>query len=193
MRSIQVAEWILGLVTSADRAASTTGDLAEESQGPLRFWSSVARTASALLWCDIAENPWQAAKWGLIALAIAFGFQAVFIVVAAVVGGLIGGLSGVVPKIDSAGWRTAFLVPSFVTWLIVGRILARLAPGREVTACASYTAVNLLLTVASFVVFTGPITWGDALYGAFLSVAQYSLVLAGALWGRHRRLRQTPD
>jgi hypothetical protein len=59
MRSIHLAEWILSLVTTRDRAASTVGDLAEAASihGVAGFWSRVLRTTASLLWRNVAENP----------------------------------------------------------------------------------------------------------------------------------------
>ena len=59
MHSTHLAEWILGLVTSRDRAASTVGDLVEEasSRGAVWFWSGIVRIAASLLWRGVAENP----------------------------------------------------------------------------------------------------------------------------------------
>ncbi len=42
MRSANVAEWILSLVTTPDRAAGTVGDLIESRAGAPRFWSTIA-------------------------------------------------------------------------------------------------------------------------------------------------------
>jgi hypothetical protein len=58
MHNIYIAEWILALVTSGDRAMSTTGDLLEEAaaRGAVWFWSHVLHTAASLLWRDNAEN-----------------------------------------------------------------------------------------------------------------------------------------
>ncbi len=55
MHNINIAEWILALVTTRDRAASTVGDLAEgaATRGAVWFWSGVLRTAASLLWRDI--------------------------------------------------------------------------------------------------------------------------------------------
>jgi hypothetical protein len=70
MHSAAVAEWILSLVATPDRAASTVGDLVEEgsSRGILWFWSSVLRTAGSHLWHDLTVSPLQMlglALWGV--------------------------------------------------------------------------------------------------------------------------------
>ena len=59
MRSLVFAEWTLALVTSRGRAAAIVGDLAERAttRGVAWFWSAVLRTATSLLWHDIAGHP----------------------------------------------------------------------------------------------------------------------------------------
>src|ERR1035437_2113127 len=59
MHSVHIAEWILALVTTRDRAASTVGDLTEgaATRGVVWFWCGVLRTAASLLWRDVAEHP----------------------------------------------------------------------------------------------------------------------------------------
>jgi hypothetical protein len=59
MRNARIAEWILSLVTTSDRAASAVGDLMEDvaGHGTLRFWASVLHLAMSLLVRDLAANP----------------------------------------------------------------------------------------------------------------------------------------
>ncbi|MBI5083989.1 MAG: hypothetical protein HZB13_05255 [Acidobacteria bacterium] len=56
MHSANAAEWVLRLVTSPERAASTVGDLLEESTGRniLWFWTSTLRTAA----CHVLKDLW---------------------------------------------------------------------------------------------------------------------------------------
>jgi hypothetical protein len=50
----KIAQLILSLATTPDRAATTVGDMLEESaaRGSLWFWSNILRTASSLWWRD---------------------------------------------------------------------------------------------------------------------------------------------
>jgi hypothetical protein len=132
MPNIEVAEWILRLVTSQDNAASTVGDLVEEAPAHdiVWFWSAVLRTATSLLWRDVAENPARVTGMGFIGLAVD--------VVASL---LLAGLSGVAffvaarsgheLRLNSLWWTIGLDAPPLVTSLLIGRMLARLAPGRE--------------------------------------------------------------
>jgi hypothetical protein len=54
MLSVRVAEWILGRVTTPDRAVSIVGDLTEESasRGIIWFWMGVLRTTVSKFWLD---------------------------------------------------------------------------------------------------------------------------------------------
>jgi hypothetical protein len=59
MHSASLAEWLLSLVTTPERASSTVGDLMEDlvARGPLWFWSSVIRTFLSLLWRSLLSVP----------------------------------------------------------------------------------------------------------------------------------------
>src|SRR6202034_1360148 len=72
MRSIHLAEWILALVTSRDRASSTAGDLAERAaaRGAVSFWFAVLRTLASLLWRDVTEKPARPAVLAFAGLAV---------------------------------------------------------------------------------------------------------------------------
>ncbi len=81
MHNAAIAEWILSLVVTPDRAASTVGDLVEEasSRGILRFWSCVLQTAGSHLWHDLTVSPLRMfgrGLWGVAAswvLSLMFG------------------------------------------------------------------------------------------------------------------------
>ncbi len=59
MRNARFAEWVLGLVTAPERAASITGDLLEESngRGACWFWLTVLWTAASHVWNDVRSAP----------------------------------------------------------------------------------------------------------------------------------------
>ena len=65
MRSAHIAEWILALVTTRDRATSTVGDLTEQAaaRDAVWFWLSVLRATASLLWRDVAEHAASASQW----------------------------------------------------------------------------------------------------------------------------------
>ncbi len=80
MHNVNIAEWILALVTTRDRAASTVGDLAEvaATRGVVWFWSGVLRTAASLLWRDVAERPARITGLAFFGLAVYIGIDLVF-------------------------------------------------------------------------------------------------------------------
>jgi hypothetical protein len=59
MDRARVAEWILSLVLSPERAASAVGDFSEDAgeRGSFWFWSCVVRTAISGVWGDFVESP----------------------------------------------------------------------------------------------------------------------------------------
>lgn len=75
-----LAQLILSLATTPDRAASTVGDLLEESappgRGPLWFWSSVLGTACSLWWRDFRSAPLRMLWLGLWGTLAAFFWSA---------------------------------------------------------------------------------------------------------------------
>ena len=187
MHSVQISEWILGLVTSRDRAATTVGDLLERDSpvGGVRFWSRISRIAASLLWRQLAENP----------LPVA-GVAAIGLVADVVASLLIAVLSGVLfffaasngHQLTSEWWNVGLEVPPLLISVLIGRMLARWAPGRELSACLAYGILGTLFSLLLAFVDPGGLA-PSALFWVFLNdVAQRTPVIAGAVWGRHRRL-----
>jgi hypothetical protein len=181
MRSIHLAEWILALVTSRDRAASTAGDLAERAaaRGAVWFWFAVLRTAASLLWRDVAEKPARPA-------VLAFAGLAVLVAVDYLGAALNGAAffisayrTGRPPQLGSIGWTIWSSAP-LLTSLGIGRMLARWAPGRELAACLMYAILLSIYNLVPLPAFDGGIE-----VSALLCML---IVLAGAAWGRRRRL-----
>jgi hypothetical protein len=188
MRNISTAEWILGLVTSRDRAATTVGDLVEDAPGSvLRFWAAVLRIAGAHLWRGVIEDPARMIRVAILGLAVDVGASLLF-----------AGLSGVVFFVESwnglpvrvnSMWRTIGLeAPTLLLAMWIGRRLARWAPGRELSACLAYAIAGSLFSFAMMLVAPGGLG-PSALWGVFLGDAVRRLpVLAGAMWGRDPRV-----
>ncbi len=183
MHNISLAEWTLSLVTSRDRAASTAGDLAEEAgtRGTAWFWSGVLQTAASLLWRDVSDNPARIAGLAILGLAVYVVLDLLFAGLSGVAFFVAAFPSGHAPQLGAMVWRIWFLAPVLVTPLATGRMLARWAPGREAAACLAYAIAAAAFACVSMMVVPGSI--------AFLSdAAPQILVLAGAAWGRRRRL-----
>src|SRR5690348_277316 len=125
MRNIAMAEWILGLVTTRDRAATTVGDLVEEGPGSVfGFWAAVVRIGGAYLWRGLTEDPARMTRVAILGLAIDVGASL-----------FLAGLSGVVFFVEAWSghpihvnslWRTIALDgPTLLLAMWIGRRLAR--------------------------------------------------------------------
>jgi hypothetical protein len=164
MLKAQIAEGILKLFTTPERAASTVGDMVEEAHGALWFWISVVRTVFSFIWRDISGDPLYMAglairAW-LLSAAIVFGFILALIIPMSIIVGILGGVGILNDKsfdppsiwITAIGWLVAALFLIAIPYR-VGRWVARRAPGREVAACLALQIVPFLLInlVAVFV------------------------------------------
>jgi|SRR5579862_9623741 len=189
MHSMHIAEWILGLVTSRDRAASTVGDLVEvgADRGVIWFWSGILRTAASLVWRGFAENPVRVMGVAFLGLAV----DVTASVLLAAVSGIVfffAARNGHQAQLNSAWCTIGLEAPVLVISLWIGRILARWAPGRELSACLAYGIAGSVFSLVLMFVDSGGLGL-SALLGVFLSdAAQRIPVLAGAVWGRHRGL-----
>jgi hypothetical protein len=204
MHKAQIAQLILSLFTSRERAAATVGDLLESTRerGAFWFWSCVARTALSLLWTDFAAEPSFLALLGLrgilvnLSLLLAwFIAMMVFIVLSGIPLGLIVG--PLLPRIATRfipmfEWAAAISVSA--VGFQTGRWIARRARGREIAACIVFL---ILQTIVMAIV-------GEALFGGergsrilaehpqYISISDLSgawktaAVFIGAIWVRFR-------
>jgi hypothetical protein len=207
MRSTRVAEWILSQVTSRPRAAAVIGDLLEKipSRGVLWFWRSVATTAVALVWRDVAANPMRTFGLGLtgFVLVLALFFLLVLfalVAFAAVIGlatrtGLVDQqrLAGVAQLVGH-GWLRPAL--SLASWCVlamaqfqVGRWLARRSPDHELAPCVAFTLVGLTVSLALALASPQPALQAirDSMSAALFVVLDLPLY-AGAVSVRRKRL-----
>lgn len=183
MHSARVAEWILGLVTTRDRAASTIGDLTEREtdRGALWFWRSVFGTVGACLWRAIAEHPARLAGLAVLGIVVYAGIGLLFAFLDGVVGFTAVYLYGNQLQLHSLEWRIWFAAPVISSSLLIGRMLARWAPGRELAACTVYAALVTIYNLASLLGNNDGVT----------AVMCLLIVPAGAAWGRHHRHSST--
>jgi hypothetical protein len=143
VRNSNIAQLILSLATTPDRAATTVGDLLEEAdtRGSLWFWSSVLRTACSLCWRDFFSAPLRMLWLGLRGF-LAVSFWSVFPL----------GLVGLVfTRPNSSPLMNPLLVwPPLIASEIFGAVwagwgVAKSSKGRELAAAFSVT-----ITVAAF-------------------------------------------
>jgi hypothetical protein len=183
MPKANIAERILALVTTGDRAASIVGDLTEgtAARGVFRFWPGVLRTAASLLWRNVAEEPGRLTELAFLSLAVYIGVELVFAGLSGLAFFRAAMASGHPLHLDSIGWKLWFAAPVLVSSLFIGRMLAHWAPRRELAACVVYA---ILVSIYNLVPM-----FGDN--GAFSALVCILMVPAGAAWGRARRLRAT--
>jgi hypothetical protein len=180
MHNIRIAEWILALVTSEDRAAAMAGDLMEQAgvRGVVWFWSSVLRILASLLWTGMAGNPARITGLAFLGLAVYIGIDLLFAGLSGIAFFWGAMASGPPLHLDSIAWKIWFAAPIPIGSISIGRMLARWAPGRELAACVVYA---ILASIYNLV----PLLGDNGVFSALLCVL---IVPVGAAWGRSRRL-----
>jgi len=180
MHSAHIAERILALVTTRDRAASTAGDLTERAaaRDAVWLWSIVLRTAASFLWRDVAEHAARLTGLALLGIAFYIAIDFLFAGLDGVAFFTVAYTSGKHLQLDSIGWRIWFAAPVLVSAPLIGRMLARWAPGRELAACVVYA---VLVSTYNLVPMLGD-------NGGFTALLCILSVPAAAAWGRYRRL-----
>ena len=202
MRKANIAEWILSLTTTPERASAAAGDLIQEAstRGTLWFWSSLFKTAASHVW-----RAWVDAPARTLGLAFAaFLFESAFLAPAAIV--IIAGTMALLDynvdvqatavgfDVTATSYATAPLLLFFMALLVceflIGIWLARFAPGRELAACVAYF-------VASQICWTAITAWAPIiphhsfhpLVTPFLVTTQLMALFGGAALGRKRARR----
>lgn len=180
MPSAHIAEWILALVTTRDRAASTVGDLTEQAatRDATWFWFSVLRTAASLLWRSLMEHPVRLTGLALLGIAVYVGIDLLFAGLDGAVFFIAAYTSGNHFQVASIGWKLWFAAPVLISSLLVGRMLAGWAPGSEL---AAYVVYAVLVSIYNLVPMLGD-------NGGVTALLCILIVPAGAAWGRYRRL-----
>jgi hypothetical protein len=201
MRNAQVAEWILSLVTTSERASATVGDLMENGAigSAFRFWIGVLRTAFSLLWREFSGD--SARMMGLawrgtllqvlifLVLGIAFDFM-----------GLLSGPSwrptdstwianhSIVNVVGQALSVGLVLLVSFQ----VGCWMARRSPGRELAPVVAYTILSFILATVAGLIWDRQQSLSQFILGLAPGLAWNVLIetptFAGAVWVRRKRL-----
>jgi len=202
MRNAQLAEWILSLVTSPERAAATVGDLMENASELGMFWLGVLRTAGSLLWREFAEDPANlmglAFRGFLLQFALLLAFFALFLIPVGLAG-LIAGLfwNPTANVFDFSVFATVGQVLGIGLTLLVsfqvGRWMARRSPGRELAPVIAFTILDFAISSAAGMIFLRQDTLSQFLLSLVLGFVWSTLyqipAFAGAVWVR---TKQTP-
>jgi len=129
----------------------------------------------------VAENPARVTGLAFLGLAVYIGIELLDAGLSGVAFFWAAMASGPPLHLDSIGWKIWFAAPIPVSSLLIGRMLARWAPGRELAACVVYA---ILAAIYNLVPLPGD-------NGAFSALVCILIVLAEAAWGRSRRLGAT--
>ena len=205
MRSDRLAEILLSLVASSDRAASAVGDLMEESdaRGRFWFWRSLARLWLSQLGRDLLTAPFTMAVSSAIAWFLYMGLSLVLAFTAYVAVTLVWGVAYVLTHhtglelvTDVLRLRVAWPpIPDAATWTIQAAVLFAIAPFQIGRAIAPYwrghelsLAIVMLVIWTTMAVFVPLVGVGISASPAMMPLAVMFLLL-GAL---AERLRATP-
>ena len=201
MRKADIAEWVLSLTTTPERASSTAGDLLEgaTTRGTVWFWASLVRTTASLVWRSWTEAPLTIASVALRATLLQIGVligvltatTAVSLIVVAVV--LV--FSRLKPElvikpgpdalwIEIAVWGTVIVMAAIGTFLI-GKWIARRSPGRELPACIAYLLAQRVLWFVIQTLIGSDYEEYSSPWIAFLALGQL-LEIAALFAGVHR-------
>ncbi len=198
MHKDRIAEQLLALITTRERAASTAGDLIEDARtrGDLWFWTSVLRTTGALLWRTFALEPANFLKLAFRGSLVAFGLCGLVqfpVIIAALV--LVPPGQPVDLARISANWGILWTYDVLVfaapvlCMFHVGRWVARRAPGCELTGGVVFVVMQLAFS-ALFLTANPSGNWYVPANLVPLvmatSVLGLAASLAGAIWVRRR-------
>jgi hypothetical protein len=181
MRKARIAEWMVSLVSSPERAVSTVGDLLESAaeRGPFWFWISVARTTLSLLWRGFTAEWVRMLGFGalglLIAFAVPFGYGLLMIATSTV--------------FRVPGWVsiTFGVLTGICAQFEVGRWLGRRFPGRELAACLALAIANSAIVFVLSLI-QQPIDIRQMILSLTLWQVADIPYFAGAAWVRRRRV-----
>jgi hypothetical protein len=186
-----LAEWILSLVTSRERAAATIGDLVEEEARPFAFWGSIAWTAFSLIWRDFSVAPLGMFGLALYGFVITILFSAFQGVAAALL--IVYVFPGALPALSMNRVVGTSLVLGWAGSFITGVLLAHRAGDREMAGCFAVLILDAVVTVA--MAGNPPAApvggwYSGTLGSAFVFLLGQMFLVAGAACVRRRRLRR---
>jgi len=200
MRNTQVAEWILSLVTSPERAASTVGDLLEDAahRGAAWFWFGAVRTALSMLWREFSGDPAHMMGLAVRGFLVQFVFLAAYLLVFFIVAGLTGLFAGQLwlptgsmVAIQATAIAVGKVVGTGIGLLIsfqIGRWLARRSPGRELAPIVALAILETAVTVALGLVLK-PVDTMQVILGITVYQVYQLPMFVGAAWVRRKSLR----
>jgi hypothetical protein len=139
MRSLRAAERLLCLFVPLDEASPIAGDFSEEARnrGAIWFWSQVIRTFIAMFGRGLAAGPFRTGVLvllGVLLTQIPGRFAIAWMKANPYFCGTV--------LCDTVVWQGLAACQWVIAPLLIGYLLARLAPGREVTVCLTLAIVS---------------------------------------------------
>jgi hypothetical protein len=188
MLKADIAESILSLTTTPERAASTAGDLEQEAprRGPLWFWRVLLGTTASLVWQAWRVSPRRLAGLAFRACLIAFGISLVLGIGTVALVVLLGNsMSGLVPykylrSVILAGPFLSALIPQFLT----GNWIARRARSNELAVCIGFLCLQQVPPAILLLLLSSP-REVPATYAAVTILAN-AVPFAGIWWERRQ-------
>jgi len=183
MRSIAIAEQVLSMTTTPQRAAAIAGDLTEEAarRGLVWFWLNLFRITSSFVWQSWTSEPLRMLRLG-VGAAILNSFVLFTLFAGLVLAITIGSVwtdASVIASIGSFGSSWSVMVSQFLT----GRWLARRATHREIPACAAYLLIDAVfwisISVALFRAQVPGVNLDDMALGQLMNLASSVFVFIG--------------
>ena len=149
MRGVRLAEQVLSLFTTPARAASLAGDFLEAAgtRRALWFWSTVLRTALALLWMSFSEAPLALAGVAFLGIFINIGLMLAGVLALFATGEFLL-ISKILPDAITPvpwGWAWTAAIIALAVGFTTGRWIGRRAPGREVAGCIAFLLIQMLV------------------------------------------------
>jgi len=165
MRKAELAELILSLATSQDRAATIVGDLLEQDDW---FWISVLRTAVAQMWLQFRTAPLALAGIAIRGMFAEFGFLllaclTLLLLLWIAVSVLLVSFHSRLPA-PVTPWLAYFL-SNLVVPFQLGRWIARRYPGKEAAASVTLSTMHAVVNVCA-----GLICWEIVRHGGTANI-----------------------
>lgn len=203
MRKAYLAELVLSLVTSQERALSIVGDLLEENEGrgTWQFWLRVVQTGLSQVWQQMAATPFVMAGAAIRSMFVGLRFTLlatcgiVVVMILIVVPLVVLGFHLDPPDVVStwlSGLACYILVP-----FQVGRWISGRYPGREAAVSLTSATLQVVMSIGlDLILWRIRRNHGEALVdfgtlaSTIFSVLSYQMVvLAGAAFARAKSLK----
>jgi hypothetical protein len=152
MRKEYLAEVVISLVTSHERAVSIVGDILEdnETRGACRFWLCVVQTGLSQLWQQISAAPFALAGAAIGSMFVTFGFTLLFVVSFVVIELIVVLFFLMAFNLGPPSWMWRWpeaLAFHLLVPFLVGRWISQRYPGREAAVSLSWGTLYVVMDI----------------------------------------------